>query len=183
MPTIPLSSEETRLLQLYSVWTDDQPSLPKAAAVALALVSNGEDGQQSYSIEFMRMFMEEYFDRRHAFDVVLLRGMFVWWTRAEQCTREVGPLLTQAHGPSRLLLQAAVANAWYKAWNWALEERPENAGFYEGPAGLHWENTLELFKDEKTMPALRGLLQIALKDEPWFQTKRDLDKMGTKILA
>ena len=95
--------------------------------------------------------------------------------------REVEPLLTQVHGPVKTILQASVANAWYKSWNWALSERPENAGLYEASARLHWDSTLDLFRRESQVPALRGILQIALKDEPWFETKRNMEAEAIRI--
>ena len=57
----------------------------------------------------------------------------------------------------------------------------ENAGLYEASARLHWDSTLDLFRRESQVPALRGILQIALKDEPWFETKRNMEAEAIRI--
>ena len=181
MPLIPTSPEEARLAQLYSVWSEDQRDEYKTTSVVLAIVGNGEDNHALCRVDFMLAMLEEHFVRKQALDLLLLRAFFVWWTRAELQTREVEPLLTQVHGPVKTILQASVANAWYKSWNWALSERPENAGLYEASARLHWDSTLDLFRRESQVPALRGILQIALKDEPWFETKRNMEVEAIRI--
>lgn len=164
----PTSSEEITLHQLYSVWAQDQRDENKSASLAVCILGNGEEGHQLFRIEFVRALLQEHFARKRVVNILVFRAFFVWWTRAEQQTRCVHPMVAQVQGPLKVLLQCAVANAWYKAWNWALEERAENAGMYEKDAQRHFAQALEMLKTEQESPALRGVLQIALKDEPWF---------------
>lgn len=162
--------QELALLQKYEVWTQDNASTPKEYAVAVHICCNGEDDAELFRPEFALHMMNEHIARKLPWDVFVWRAWLIWWTRVEQLCRWTSVQQVNAQGSAKTLLVCASANAWYKAWHWALEEEPGNVGLYLNPARERFAQALLHIKEEKTV--LRSILQIAMKEEPWYDTAK-----------
>lgn len=158
------------MLQKYEAWTQDDSSAPKEYAVAVHICCNGEDDTELFRPEFALFLMSEHIAKKLPWDVLVWRAWLIWWTRAEQLHRWASAQQVNAQGSARTLLACANANAWYKAWHWAIEEQPAKVGLYLNPARERLAQAMTQIKEEKTI--LRSILQIAMKEEPWYDTAK-----------
>ena len=162
--------QEMALLQKYEVWLQNKESAPKEYAVAVHICCNGEDDVEFFRPEFALHAMNEHIAKQLPWDVLVWRAWLIWWTRAEQLFHWTSLQQKNAQGSAKTLLLCANANAWYKAWHWALEEEPGNVGLYLNPARENFAQAMQQIKSEKTV--LRSILQIAMKEEPWYETAK-----------
>lgn len=171
--------QEIVLLQKYQTWTQDIASNSKQYAVAVHICCNGEDDAKLFRSEFALHIMNEHIAKKLPWDVLVWRAWLIWWTRAEQLQRWATEQQVNAQGSARTLLICANANAWYKAWHWALEEQPENVGLYLAPARERFARAMTQIKEEKTV--LRRILQIAMNEEPWYETAKLAEQKNISV--
>lgn len=170
--------QEMLLLQKYEAWEQDVTSETKEYALAVHICCNGEDDVEFFRPDFAYYLMQAQMDKISG-NVLLSRAWLLWWTRAEQLHRWAGEQQLNAQGSAKTMLQCANANAWYKAWHWAVEEHPEKVGLYLKPARERMTQAMHALKNEKTV--LRSILQIALKEEPWYETAKLVDQQNLSV--
>ena len=173
------NQQEMELLQKYEAWSQDTRSSAKEYAVAVHICCNGEDANVLLRPDFALFMMNDHLDKKLPWNVLVWRAWLIWWTRAEQLHRWASSQQNNAHGSAKTLLLCANANAWYKAWNWALDEKPENVGLYLQPARERFAQAMQRLKEEKSL--LRSILQIALKEEPWYETAKLAEQQNIRV--
>lgn len=171
--------QEMALLQKYEAWSQDLASAPKEYAVAVLICCNGEEDTELFRPEFALEMMSDHITKKLPWNVLIWRAWLIWWTRAEQLRRWASAQQVNAQGPAKTLLVCANANAWYKAWHWAIEEEPGQVGLYLVPARERFVQAMAQIKDEKTV--LRSILQIAMKEEPWYETAKLAEKQNLSV--
>lgn len=173
------NSQEMALLHKYQAWTQDTASSSKQYALAVHICCNGEDAAELFRPEFALHLMSEHITKKLPWDVLVWRSWLIWWTRAEQIKQWASEQQINARGSARTILMYASANAWYKAWHWALEEKPENVGLYLAPARERLDRAMTQIKEEKTV--LHSILEIALSEEPWYETAKLAAQQPTSL--
>lgn len=171
--------QEMALLQQFEAWTQDTSSASKEYAIAVHICCNGENNTDMFRPEFALRLMREHISKKLPWTVLVWRAWLIWWTRAEQLHQWASAQQVNAQGPAKTLLYCANANAWYKAWHWALEEEPGNVGLYLIPARERFAQAMVQIKNEKTV--LRSILQIAMTEELWYETAKLAEQSNVHI--
>lgn len=173
------TQQEMVLLQKYEAWAQDTASATKEYAMAVHICCNGEDETELFRPEYALHLMSEQIAKKMPWSVLVWRAWLIWWTRAEQLRRWTSAQQANAQGPAKTLLVCANANAWYKAWHWALEEQPGSVALYLSPARERFAQALLQIKEEKTV--LRSIVQIAMKEEPWYETAKLAEQQNLSV--
>ena len=164
---VPSTPSEMQLLSLYESWAATPDNGTKQYALALDIATNGEENV-SYRPEFAGWLIQDHLDKQHPMDVLVWRAWVLWWTRAEQLQGWASKYQYHWAGLLETLLCSAKANAWNKAWHWALDEHPDQVGLYKEKAQKSYEEAMMALNKERH--PVRTIIQIALKDEPWYTT-------------
>ena len=171
----PTNQEEINLNSLtYALQQESDAVVQYQLASTIAL--NGSNNmlpsfRNTYALEIMTLHFQWLHARGLDANVTLWRAWFIWWTRHEQLHFGIDPIKPSVVGPLKMLLTCAQANAWNKAWHWALLDNATDAVKYEKEAKVFLKEAHHALRHEKH--PLRTLLSIALKEESWYNIEKE----------